>query len=360
MNNLFMKIIIVFLVCLFIWMNNSYGFEYKEYNSIEWYTTQKYFEFTYLKWDYFTKINNTLNTYSDAQLEEISLIMIKKSETVNNLLHKDIYSEVWVLIDWILDKRNNINIVKDIEYASWAKNKIDMYLTNQMNAPLIVYVHGGAWKIWDKENDIQKGKYFAENGYNFATINYTLSPDADYKQQISELAQAFKFLKNNSEILEIDAENTYFMGHSAGGYLVTMLWVDESYLTEVWLKASDMKKIISLDAWWYDINKVKENSKGQFLLVYKSVFWINEENLRKASAINYINSQNIIPQFEIFASTSRWEIHDEIQQDFYTAINNSGNWADIHLYDFSHEDFNKNIWDDNFHEYWKKILSLMQ
>ena len=354
------KIIITFILFVIIPLNNAIWFEYKEYNTINEYKNQLNLDLEYITWEYLVNVKNLLDNYTDDELEILSSSITVRIGDIQNTKHQEIYTELLAITDSVLKSRNNINVLKNINYSTWEKNKLDIYLSNTNNAPLIFYAHGWAWRIWDKENDVQKWKYFAENWFNFATVNYTLSPDADYTQQLTELAKAFKFLKENSDGLVIDSDNTYFMGHSAWGHLISMLWVDSSYLEKEWLKTSDMKKIISLDAGWYDINKIKDNSKVQFALVYKSVFWTNSDDLKDASPINYINWEATIPEFVIFASSSRWEIHDEIQQDFYKKINDSWNTAHIHLYDYEHEDFNKNIWDSNFTEYSNVILWLLK
>ncbi len=66
-------------------------------------------------------------------------------------------------------------------------------LTDQTPAPLMMMVHGGAWKMGDKNHAaVVKNKlnYWTKQNWIFVSINYRLVPDVTVQQQTQDIAQA--------------------------------------------------------------------------------------------------------------------------------------------------------------------------
>src|SRR5687768_15672520 len=66
-------------------------------------------------------------------------------------------------------------ILKDIEYARANDSTLalDLYKPKKQTGPLIVYVHGGAWRSGSKK-EMPLGD-LVDSGYPVATIDYRLS-----------------------------------------------------------------------------------------------------------------------------------------------------------------------------------------
>ncbi len=80
--------------------------------------------------------------------------------------------------------------VKDIAYASASPTqKLDLYLPEGTGPfPLIVNVHGGAFKMGDKSNPAGADEFLA-NGYAVASVDYRLSGEALAPAQIQDVKQ---------------------------------------------------------------------------------------------------------------------------------------------------------------------------
>jgi len=109
------------------------------------------------------------------------------------------------------------------------RHKLDIYLPQNAkgNLPLIVWVHGGAWKLNDKFADMGYMKNtvssFIEQGYAFASIDYRYSTDAVFPAQIQDCNQAIGWLYANAEKYHIDKSKIALIGFSAGGHLASLL-----------------------------------------------------------------------------------------------------------------------------------------
>ncbi len=62
--------------------------------------------------------------------------------------------------------------------------------------------------------------YFANAGYQVATINYRLAPKFPSPAQQEDLHSAFKWIRQHAEELKIDTTNIVLMGRSAGASIV--------------------------------------------------------------------------------------------------------------------------------------------
>ena len=106
---------------------------------------------------------------------------------------------------------------------------LDIYLPDNENFEVFIYMHGGGIEAGDKSSAKIVGEYVAEQGIAFVSINYRMYPQAMYPQFICDAAEAVSWVyKNISEYG--NCEGIYIGGSSAGGYISMMLCFDDRYL----------------------------------------------------------------------------------------------------------------------------------
>jgi arylformamidase len=148
--------------------------------------------------------------------------------------------------------------VAPMEYAYGPEplQKLDFWrATRTGSAPLVVFVHGGGWKGWDKRNGTgaQKVEHLIGEGYAFASINYRLVPTATVEDQAADVAAAVAWLRGNAARLGIDPSLIVLMGHSAGAHLVALVGTDPRYMASAGLSLRDIRGVIALDGAAYDV-----------------------------------------------------------------------------------------------------------
>lgn len=117
-------------------------------------------------------------------------------------------------------------IVRDIEYARVGETslKLDLYHPRgEQQKPLIVYVHGGAWRAGQKEEMPLGG--LLPFGFAVASVDYRLSTQAQFPAQVHDIKAAIRFLRARQAELKIDAERVVIAGSSAGGHLAALVGV---------------------------------------------------------------------------------------------------------------------------------------
>lgn len=120
----------------------------------------------------------------------------------------------------------NIKEYKDVIYktADSLDLKLDIYHSKNLKtkAPLIVFIHGGAWKKGDKHDYLVYLTSYAEKGYVTATIQYRLAGVAKYPAQLLDVQSAVIWLKEHADEFHINPEKVAIVGGSAGGHLAMM------------------------------------------------------------------------------------------------------------------------------------------
>lgn len=104
---------------------------------------------------------------------------------------------------------------KDVSYGQLSRQKLDIYRAEdpRLNAPVLIFVHGGSWDSGSK--DIYKflGQGFTAEGFDVVIPNYRLYPEVKYPKMVEDTAEAIAFA-----VKKFPGREFVVMGHSAGGY----------------------------------------------------------------------------------------------------------------------------------------------
>ena len=129
-----------------------------------------------------------------------------------------------ILADWAARSatvRQEHAVHLDLSYGGNPRERLDLFLAANPNAPTLAFIHGGYWQI----NELTKEKFafFAEGllplGINLAVVEYTLAPAARLDRIVAEVRRAAQWLAEHLGEYGADPERLYISGHSAGGHL---------------------------------------------------------------------------------------------------------------------------------------------
>jgi acetyl esterase/lipase len=164
----------------------------------------------------------------------------------------------------------------DLSYATLSTaQKLDIYLPNEGNGPfpVIVSIHGGAFKMGDK-GDFQVNAPLKglQRGYAVVSVNYRLSGEAIYPAQIQDVKAAIRFIRANARKYKLDPARIAIWGGSAGGNLAAMAGVSGDVASLEDLKMGNAKHSSRVQAvvdWFGPINfntmdeQFKQSGKGK-------------------------------------------------------------------------------------------------
>ena len=95
--------------------------------------------------------------------------------------------------------------------------------------PCIVFLCGGSWSVMDPTVWMAEMTYYAKRGYVVAGVQYSVSGEAAFPEQVIEIRQAIRYLRAHAEELRIDPERIAVMGESAGGHLAAITALTAEY-----------------------------------------------------------------------------------------------------------------------------------
>jgi len=102
--------------------------------------------------------------------------------------------------------------------------------TNAVNCPVMVWIHGGAFAIGNKDAAVYDGSEFARSGVICVAINYRLGiegfipiPGAPTNLGLRDMIAALQWVQENVGYFGGDVKNVTIFGESAGGISISTL-----------------------------------------------------------------------------------------------------------------------------------------
>jgi len=109
---------------------------------------------------------------------------------------------------------------------------ISTFLLEPMNAPVLMFMHGGGLNGGDKRRVAHIGRRFASEGFITVCSNYRLSPANTHPAHIEDASAAFDWIYRNIAEYGGNPDRIFVSGGSAGGYLAALLAYDGRYLAK--------------------------------------------------------------------------------------------------------------------------------
>src|SRR5436190_5651978 len=137
-----------------------------------------------------------------------------------------LYLVIFLVFDTASFAADDVKVLRDIEYACVGdiSLKLDLYVpANATSPPLVVWVHGGAWKGGSKGSPSVRP--LTEHGYALASVDYRLSPVAQFPAQVHDIKAAIRYLRATAKEHAIGTDRVAITGGSAGGHLAALVGV---------------------------------------------------------------------------------------------------------------------------------------
>jgi triacylglycerol lipase len=117
--------------------------------------------------------------------------------------------------------KDGVTVTQHLKYGPHARHMLDVYAPANATgkAPVLVFIHGGAWHLGDKVDIENFGYYFARAGIVFVAPSYRLAPEIKWPACTEDAAAAMKWVRDHVAEYGGDAARVFLGGHSAGAQI---------------------------------------------------------------------------------------------------------------------------------------------
>jgi len=140
--------------------------------------------------------------------------------------------------------RHNVELLTNIPYLDDGspEHLLDIYRPTRGSGPwpVVLYLHGGGFRILSKDTHWIMGLAFARRGFVVVNVNYRLAPAHRYPAAVEDAVDAFRWTVDHAARYGGDVEQLVLAGESAGANLAAVLTLcccyrrDEPLARAVW------------------------------------------------------------------------------------------------------------------------------
>ncbi len=181
--------------------------------------------------------------------------------------------------------QSSIGKAERIQYGNTEVEQLDMYAPKRKNAPIHIFIHGGAWQVGNGSGEqAYNGRKFVELGVMYVAPDYELVTNSNRSlyPMVEQLRKAVVWTFRNAQRYGGNPDNIYISGHSAGAHLVGVL------LTTDWTQYGVPTNVIKgafLCSGMYDLYPVSLSSRNKYVE-------FTDKMVKDLSPINHIAQIN--------------------------------------------------------------------
>jgi arylformamidase len=119
-----------------------------------------------------------------------------------------------------------------LAYGSTPIEKLDLYTTKQPNAPINVFIHGGAWRVGSAADAAYMSEMFIDAGAHFIALDFNnvIETHGNLLAMAQQVRRAVAWVYANAGSFGADSNRLYVSGISSGAHLAAVV------LTTDWQK----------------------------------------------------------------------------------------------------------------------------
>jgi arylformamidase len=150
-------------------------------------------------------------------------------------------------------------------YGPTAIEGLDVYATSRPQAPILVFVHGGAWRAGLAKNYASPAELFVNAGAHYVVPDFAPVQDVggDLFPMVDQVRRAVAWVHGHAGDFGGDASRLYVSGFSSGAHLAAVL------LTTDWARdfglPTDLIKGGLCGSGMYDLEPVRRSARNRYV-----------------------------------------------------------------------------------------------
>ncbi|MDK3018745.1 alpha/beta hydrolase [Pseudodonghicola flavimaris] len=148
-------------------------------------------------------------------------------------------------------------------YGDSPAETLDVYRAAASEAPVHVFIHGGAWRSMSKADSGFAAELFVSRGIHFVALDFGLLPAVDLREMVVQTRRGLAWVYRNAARFGGNPERIFVSGHSSGGHLAACVAVTD------WAGAfglpADLLKGALCCSGGYDLGPVQLSARNDYM-----------------------------------------------------------------------------------------------
>ncbi|MGA8817763.1 MAG: alpha/beta hydrolase [Xanthobacteraceae bacterium] len=161
--------------------------------------------------------------------------------------------------------RKRLGPPQRVAYGPTEIEKLDIYRTKQPNAPIFLFIHGGAWLHGSAKDYAYAAETYVNAGAHYVVPDFIAVDKAngDLGVMAAQVRRAVAWTYKNAKSFGGDANRLYVGGHSSGGHLSGVVLVTD-WQKEFGLPDDIIKGGMCMSG-MYDLKPVRLSKRGKYV-----------------------------------------------------------------------------------------------
>ncbi|HUC63044.1 MAG TPA: alpha/beta hydrolase [Alphaproteobacteria bacterium] len=152
----------------------------------------------------------------------------------------------------------------DLRYGDDPDETLDLFETSRTGAPIVVFVHGGAWRNFTKHEVSFVAEGFVPAGAHVAILNFTNLPTVRLPRMVEQVRSGIAWVYRNARELGGDPARIHLVAHSSGSHLSAMALITDWQARGL---PPDVVKSASLASGVYDLDPVVLSARASYVKI---------------------------------------------------------------------------------------------
>jgi len=161
--------------------------------------------------------------------------------------------------------RERLGPPRRFAYGPTAVEALDVFTTKAANAPVTVFVHGGAWRAGLAANYAFAAEMVVKAGAHYVVLDFNnvIEAGGNLMVMADQVRRAVAWIYRNAKTFGGDPERVYVCGHSSGGHLAGVLLTTD-WEGELGLPATLIKGGVC-GSGMYDLKPVRLSKRSSYV-----------------------------------------------------------------------------------------------
>jgi arylformamidase len=172
-----------------------------------------------------------------------------------------------------------------VAYGPTPHEMLDIYTTKAANAPVMIFIHGGAWRAGNAAENAECADLFVNAGAHLVVPDFinVIEAEGSLFPMIEQVRRAVAWVYQNAASFGADRDRIYVGGRSSGSHLGGCVLITD------WAKdfglPADLVKGALLGSGMYDLKPVRLSKRGAYVKFTDAM----EEQLSSQRHLDRIN-----------------------------------------------------------------------